>query len=158
MVSQLPNYYVLLSSLISGIMLLISIVINNYFQLKREEQQQIRQEKSEQQKWYREKNYDCYRTSIQLSTKILQEYTEINAKSKSQNTVPQEKRTNLMNLSLEFGSEFALIIAGYPGKDSKEFKEKINRVHKSLNEEPWILRPMITEIMEHDSRIKGINK
>ena len=53
MASQSPNYYILLSSLISGSMLLISIVINNYFQLKREKEQRIWQEESDKRRWYR---------------------------------------------------------------------------------------------------------
>jgi len=176
MLSQPPSIYILLSGVIAAVISSIFSIINNRWmssvnnklqleredkqhtrQLEREEQQRIWQEKSEQQKWYREKIYDCYRTSIHLSTKILQEYSEINVNSKSQNSVPLEKHTNLMKLRLEFASEFALIIAGYPGKDSEEFKKKIKEVHKYLNEGPWAVRPMITEIMEHDLRIKNIN-
>ena len=158
MLPQSPGIYIILSAIVSGIMLLTSNSINNKFQLKREEDQRIWQEKSEQQKWYREKIYDCYKTSIQLSTKILQEYSDIKLNEKVNNTVTADQRMNLTKLTLEFSSEFAMIISGYPNKESQEFKQKIAKIHKSLNEEPWILQNIITDVMEQDSRIKNINE
>jgi hypothetical protein len=158
MLPESPGIYIVLSAVVSGIMLLTSNFINNKFQLEREAQQRIWQEKSEQQKWYREKNYDCYRTSIQLSTKILQEYLDIKVNEKVKNIVTEDKRMNFNKLILEFSSEFAIIIAGHPNKNSKEFKEKIDKINTSLDKEPWIVRNIITDIMEQDSRIKNINE
>lgn len=158
MLPQSPGIYIILSAVVSGIMLLASNFINNNFQLEKDEKQRIWQEKSEQQKWYREKIYDCYRTSIQISTKILQEYLDIKVNEKVNNAVPEDKRMNLEKLILEFSSEFAIIISGYPNKNSEEFKEKIAKINESLHKEPWIVRNMITNIMEEDSRIKNINK
>jgi hypothetical protein len=158
MLPQSPGVYIILSAVVSGIILLISNYINNNFQLQREEQQRIWQEKSEQQKWYREKIYDSYRTSAQLVPRILQEYSDIKINQKLNSIVSEDKHMNLLKLTSEFSCEFALVIGGHPDKDSTEFKEKIAKIHKSLNEEPWNLLPMITEMMEHDSRIKNINK
>ncbi len=128
--------------------------INNNFQLEREKQQGIRQQESERQKWYREKIYDSYRTSIQVLTKIMQGQHEIELG----NMATQDRYINLDKLYFEFNSEFAIIIAGYPGKDSKEFQEKMAKINKYMREKPLIARVIITEMMEHDSRIKGVNE
>jgi hypothetical protein len=156
--SSAPGSYVILSALVSGIILLTSNFINNKFQLEREEQQRIWQEKSDQQKWYREKIYDCYRTAAQLVPQILKEYSDIKINQKLNNIVSEDKHMSLLKLTSEFSCEFALLIAGHPDKNSIEFKEKTAKIHKSLNEEPWKLLPLITEMMEEDSRIKNINK
>ena len=157
-----PGFYVvlgaLISSIIPGVLVLINTSNNNNFQLKREEQQRIWQEKSDEKKWYREKIYDCYRTAAQLVPKIFQQFSEINLDKKADKIVSTDKTMNLLKLTSEFSCEFSILIAGHPDKNSTQFKEKITKINKSLNEEPWNLLPMITEMMEHDPRIKNINK
>jgi len=74
------------------------------------------------------------------------------------NMATQDEYINLDKLYLEFNSEFEIIIAGYPGKDSEEFKEKMANIKKYMQEKPLIARVIITEMMEHDSRIKGVNE
>ncbi len=61
------------------------------------------------------KNYDSYRTSIQVLTKIVQGRHEIDLR----NMATQDEYINLDKLYFEFNSEFAIIIAGYPGKESE---------------------------------------
>jgi hypothetical protein len=156
MASQSPNYYILLSSLISGSMLLISIVINNYFQLKREKEQRIWQEESDKRRWYREKTYDSYKKLIQTLTNIIQLQVEI----KDNEAVTDDKYTNLTNSYVEFGSEFTMIMASHPDKNSKEFEEKKVKIFSEaldLDKDPWLAREMITQIMENDSRINIVN-
>jgi hypothetical protein len=154
MLPQSPGIYIVLSAIVSGIMLITSNFINNKFQLEREKQQGIRQQQSDQQKWYREKIYDSYKTSIQVLTKIIQGRYEI----ETRNRVTQDEFINIDKLYLEFNSEFQIIIAGYPNKDSEEFKEKMANINKYMQENPSIARLIITEMMENDSRIKNISK
>jgi hypothetical protein len=75
-------------------MLLISIVINNCFQLKREQQQRLWQEKSEQQKWYREKIYESYRKCLEVLIKLQQEYIERINNEITNHTIDQDKVEN----------------------------------------------------------------
>jgi len=154
MLSESPGIYIVLSAVVSGIMLLTSNFINNNFQLEREKQQGIRQQESDQKKWYREKIYDSYKTLIQVLTKIIQERHEMNAR----NRVTQDEYIDLEKLYFEFNSEFGLIVAGYPGKNSEAFKEKIAKINKYMQTEPLIARIIITDIMENDSRIKNVNE
>jgi len=158
MLSQSPGIYIVLAAVVSGALLIINnflmTSINNKFQLDREKQQGIRQQESERQKWYREKIYNSYRTSIQVLTKIVQGRHEIDLR----NMATQDEYINLDKLYFEFNSEFAIIIAGYPGKDSEEFKEKMAKINKYMQDKPLIARVIITEMMEHDSRIKGVNE
>ncbi|MEG4626340.1 hypothetical protein Q5691_18885 [Microcoleus sp. w1-18aA5] len=158
MLSQAPGIYIVLAALISSTLLIINNLvvtsINNNFQLEREKQQGIRQQESERQKWYREKIYDSYRTSIQVLTKIVQGRHEMDTKS----IFTEDEHINLEKLYFEFNSEFEIIIAGYPGKDSEEFKEKMANIQKYMQKKPLIARVIITEMMQHDSRIKGVNE
>lgn len=154
MFSESPGIYIVLSAVVSGIMLLTSNFINNNFQLEREKQQGIRQQESDQKKWYREKIYDSYKTLIQVLTKIIQERHEMNAR----NRVTQDEYINLEKLYFEFNSELGLILAGYPGKDSEEFKEEIAKINKYMQSEPLIAQIIIRKIMENDSRIKNVNE
>jgi hypothetical protein len=166
MLSQSPGIYILLSSVISGILLLSSNYINNKFQLEREEKQRIWQEKSDQQKWYREKIYDCYIRAIQSLTKIIKEDFEIEIYINNcspeyfemdQDVFLESKRTNIGNLTWEFYADLNIIEAGYPDKDSKEFKEFNEKLNECLKKTPISVGVMITQLMENDSRIK-INK
>jgi sensor domain CHASE-containing protein len=144
----------IISSILSGTLLIINNIINNKFQLEREKQQGIRQQENDQKKWYREKIYDSYKTSIQVLTKILQERHEMDTR----NYASQDEYISLENLYFEFNSEFEMIIAGYPDKDSEEFKEKMAKIRKYMQEKPLIARSIITEMMQHDSRIKNISE
>lgn len=151
-----------LGSIISGILLIINTSRNNNFQLERENQQRIWQQESERQKWYREKIYESYRTSIQILTKVIQaqfkgEFTsEYNEGYNPGNDLNLELLIN--NLYFEFSSEFTLIIVGHPDKETKEIKEIKNRIiDKSVFRDPFILRELITKIMEEDPRIKDVN-
>ncbi|HEY9295146.1 MAG TPA: hypothetical protein VIQ31_02010, partial [Phormidium sp.] len=143
-----------ISSILSGTLLIISNVINNKFQLEREKQQGIRQQESEKKKWYREKIYDSYRTLIQVLTKIVQGRHEFYNKS----CVTNDERINVEKLYFEFNSEFEIIIANYPNKNSEEFKERMANISKYMQENPLIARAFINEMMEHDSRIKDVNE
>jgi len=154
MFPQSPGIYIILSAIVSGIMLLTSNFINNKFQLEREEQQRIWQEKSEQQKWFREKIYDSYKTSIQLLTEIIQVQHEMEFGSMR----TQEKFVNLNKLYLEFNSEFEIIMIDYPDKDSEKFKKRYELMRQHMQKEPSIARIYFTGIMKHDSRIKSMNK
>jgi hypothetical protein len=162
MLSQSPGIYILLGavlgSIISGSLLIINTSVNNKFQLKREKEQHIWQEKSEQQKWYREKIYDSYKKLIQILTKIQQVKFQIE-KLKEDNFLPSQSRfTELNNLYLEFNSEYSIIIAGHPDKDSEELYQKRGTIELSLKEQPLSVQNIITEIMIDDPRIKDINK
>ena len=164
----------IISSIVSGIIVTFNnyriTSVNNKFQLEREEkqrtwqlerekEQRIFQEESEKQKWYREKIYDSYRTSIQVLTKIMQEQVEIDLNKKAGDTVPSNKYVNLTKLSIEFSFEFAIVTTRYPGRESKEFQEKINKITTSMEKgEPLPIRNIITELMENDSRIKDVDK
>lgn len=154
MLPQSPGIYIVLSAIVSGIMLITSNFINNKFQLEREKQQGIQQQESDHQKWYREKIYDSYRTSIQLLTKIVQGRHERDTKS----IFTEDEHINLEKLYFEFNSEFEIVIAGYPDKDSEEFKEKMANIRKYMQAKPLIARIIITEMMNHDSRIKNVSK
>jgi hypothetical protein len=154
MLPQSPGVYIVLSAIVSGIMLIASNFINNQFQLEREKQQSIRQQENDHQKWYREKIYDCYRTSIQVLTKIVQGRHEMNTKS----IFTEDEHIALEKLYHEFNSEFAIIIAGYPNKESEEFIERMADIRKYMQEKPLIARIIITEMMEHDSRIKNVSR
>lgn len=147
----------LTSSIISGIILIASIFINNNFQLKREKEQGIRQQKSDQQKWYREKIYDSYRTSINLLTEMIQ--IEFEVKENYMRTT--DKYIKLHNLSLKLLSEFDIITSGYvsghPIKNTKEFKEKMLKFTECLENDSKKARTIITDLMENDPRIKDID-
>lgn len=154
MLPQSPGIYIILSAIVSGIMLLTSNFINNKFQLEREEQQRLWQEKSEHQKWFREKIYDSYKTSIQLLTEIIQVQHEMEFGGMR----TQDKFVNLNKLYLEFNSEFEIIMIDYPDKTSEEFKERYEQMRKHMQKNPSIARIYFTGIMKHDSRIKSMNK
>lgn len=154
MFPQSPGIYIILSAIVSGMMLLTSNFINNKFQLEREEQQRIWQEKSEQQKWFREKIYDSYKTSIQVLTNIIQERHEMEFGGLR----TQDKFINLNKLYLEFNSEFEIIMIDYPDKDSEEFKKRYELMREHMQKDPSIARIYFTGIMKHDSRIKSMNK
>jgi len=174
MPSQSPGIYILLSGVLAAIISGIFSVWNNekqriwqlereeqqrIWQLEREEQQRIWQEKNDQQKWYREKIYDSYKKSIQVLIKIMQE-AEIDPNKKDSSTVIKKKyfNQNQSKLSIEFAFEFSIVTARYPGKESKEFNEKMAEINKTVDDEPWIAMKIVTELMEDDLRIKGINK
>jgi hypothetical protein len=151
-----------LGSIISGILLIINTSRNNNFQLERENQQRIWQAESERQKWYREKIYETYRTSIQILTKIIQAQFKSELAHEHDGSydpgydLPLELLIN--NLYFEFSSEFALIIVGHPDKETKEINEITTRIiDKSVFRDPFILRELITQIMEKDPRIKDVN-
>ncbi|MDB9510308.1 hypothetical protein PN499_03710 [Kamptonema animale CS-326] len=158
MLSQSPSVYIVGAALISGILTLVSslltTLINNKFQLEREKQQSLRQQESEQKKWYREKVYDSYITSIQVLTKMIQKKDEIDLRR----MVHVDNFTTLRNLYFEFQAYFTIIIAGHPEKDSEDFKEQLNNINKYIQEAPLIVRHIVTNLMEQDSRIKGLNK
>jgi sensor domain CHASE-containing protein len=144
----------ILSSILSGTLLIVNNIINHKFQLEREKQQGIRQQESDQKNWHREKIYDSYKTSIQVLTKIVQGRYQL----ETAYDIDQDESINLEKLYFEFNSEFEMIMAGYPDKDSEKFKEKMANIKKYLNVEPLLARIIITEMMEDDSRIKVINK
>jgi hypothetical protein len=156
MLSQSPGIYIVLASVVSSILLIINNLwltsINNKFQLERENQQRIWQEGSEQQKWYREKIYDSYRTSIQILTKIIQGQFVIERNKRLGKTL------NLNNLYFEFMSEFYIIIGGHPNKNTKEFNEKITLIVDHFKEDAGLARILMIEIMQQDPRIKDVNK
>jgi hypothetical protein len=177
-----------LAAIISGFILLVNNLVNNHLnnksQSKREEKQHTRQlereeiqrswqlerekiqrswqEKSEQQKWYREKIYDSYRASIKVLTKIIQikiEIRDISIVTGDNNTAIENKNATLSNLRIEFTSEFSIVIAGHPDKESEEFKKTTDKIYKeTFGETPWLAGNIITKIMENDSRIKNINE
>lgn len=154
-----------LAAVISGIILTINNFwvssINNKFQLEREKQQRIWQEESDQKKWYREKIYDCYRRAIQVLTQMVQENAEISFYDDMDNSesITLNKRIGLAKLSWEFFAELAIIKAGYPDKDSKEFKDEINKIEVYINNNEFITaQVIITEMIEHDSRITNVSK
>ena len=157
MLPQSPGIYILLSSIISGMLLLTGNYLNNKFQLEREEKQRIWQEKNEQQKWYREKIYDSYKELIQILTKIQQTKFEIE-KLQENNILPSQSRYNqLNNLYFKFNAEYSIIIAGHPDKDSEKLYQKRGTIELSLKEQPLSVQNIITEIMINNPRIKNIN-
>jgi hypothetical protein len=175
MFSQSPGIYILLgsvlsailSSVISGIMLLTGNYFNNKSQLKREEQQhiwqverekqqRIWQEESDKRKWEREKISDSYKKLIQVLTNIIQIQVEI----RDNDAVNENEYNNLRNLCIEFGSEFTIIMTGHPEKNSKGFEEKKVKIFSEaldLDKDPWLAREMIAKLMDNDSRINIIN-
>lgn len=151
-----------LSTLISSCMLIINnrwmSSINNELQLKREKQQHIWQierekeqrnwqEKSDQQKWYREKIYSSYTKTLEILTNIIK--VRIND--------PELSSLDMIKLVIEFDSELNMIISGHPARDSDEFKKKIIKIDNSFRPEHWVGRETLIEIMEKDSRIKFVN-
>ena len=162
MLSQLSSINFLLSgaiaALISGIILLTSNFINNKLQLEREKEQRIWQEKSDQEKWYREKIYDSYKKSLQLLAEIQQEESIYKNKNTVDDYINRHQRfDNLNKLISEFKVEFSIVIANHPNKNSKEFTEKVDTVNKGLKGKFDHILTIIIEIMESDSRIKNIN-
>jgi len=178
MPSQSPSIYIILSgvvaAVISGIFSLWTSSVKDKsqlereekqcnWQLEREEKQRIWQEKSELQKWYREKIYSSYEASLQILIKIHQEQLEYLHKNRVE-TVEEylnkpKHLTNINKLILEFNIRLSIITNDYPDKNSKEFTEKIDKIDKSLGvfEESWNVRHIILELMKNDSRIKSIN-
>ncbi len=154
MLPQSPGIYIILSALVSGIILLTSNFINNKFQLEREEQQRTWQEKNKGETWYREKIYDSYKISIQTLTKMIQEDVEILILDNTNNVVTPDKGINRANLRWEFDAEFNIIKSGYPHKNYEEFKEKISRIEENLDKKPIVVRVIVLQLMEQDTRIK----
>jgi CO dehydrogenase/acetyl-CoA synthase alpha subunit len=179
MLSQSPGIYILLgsilsailSSVISGIMLLAGNYYNNKSQLKREEkqhiwqlereqQQRIWQEKSEQQKWNREKIYDSYEKLIHLLTKTMQ--TKVKIVHTDFNMLSIDESFKLSDLHNEFIAELAKIIVDHPDKNSEEFNKIIDEVTQRnpqtfLKEDEFLTQVKIIRIREKDSRVKGIS-
>ncbi len=178
MLSQSPGIYILLgsilsailSSVISGIILLTSNYFNNKSQLKREEkqhiwqiereeQQRIWQEKSDKQKWNQEKIYDGYRKLLEVLIKLQQE--EIETLNKTNDIIKwHQHHININKLILEFTIEFTMIIANHPDKNSEEFTKKVTIIDNSLKKDSSRVQDIIieiSEIMQHDSRIQSIN-
>jgi hypothetical protein len=147
-----------LGAIISGFILLVNNCLNNNFQLKREQEQRIWQERNEQQKWYREKIYDSYRTSIDLLKKIIQQDDEIRAYNIAIDCQYGEIDPKINKVYLDFKTEFNIIIVDYPGNDSKDFKEKISIIRSYIGSRPSSALDLITEMMVNDPRIKSINK
>ena len=154
MVSQ-PVINVILGAGLSGILLIISSLLmtwtNNKFQLDREKEQRMWQEKSDQEKWYREKVYASYTKAIQILTEIIKQ--RVNEVSDDINS----PKLSMIKLFIEFDSEYIMIIRSHPDRDSNNFEQKISEIDKSIKEEPWIARDRLIEIMEQDSRIKPVN-
>jgi DNA repair protein RadC len=173
MVSQ-PVINVIIGALLTGTFLIISNLLTNWnndkreekqrtWQLEREQQQRSWQEKSDQKKWYREKIYDAYRTSFQVLIKIQQE--ELDSINKTNDVT--KKRTHINNINkliLEFNIEFTMIIANHPDKNSEKFIDKLTTIDNALRaatidkslleEDSSMVRRIMTEIMENDSRIE----
>jgi hypothetical protein len=152
-----------LAGIISSFILLVNNLVNNYvnnrLQLEREEKQRIWQEESAQKKWYREEIYDSYKTSIQILTKIIYIKYEMFTNRYSDAATANQRENNLFKLYFEFTSEFYIITAGHPDKDTEEFKEKITRINEeTMEKEPLMARDILIKIMEQDPRIKDINK
>lgn len=156
MFPQSPIINVILGAIVSGASIIINTSLNNRFQLKREKEQRIWQKESDRQKWYREKTYESYKTLIHILTKMEQVKFEIDQIEESNNTVPQTKYTELNNLYFEFKSEYSIIIAGHADKDSEKLYRKRATIEIYLRQQqPSIIRDIITKIMMDDSRIKG---
>jgi hypothetical protein len=154
MLPQSSVINVIVGALVTGILLIINTSLNNWYQLKREKEQAIRQEESDQKKWYREKIYDCYRKVIQLLTEMMQIEFEI----KNNYMTTENKSIKVHRLSLELMSEFQIIVYGYPAEEFDKFEKKIDEFNKNLATNTLEARGIIIEIMENDSRIKNINK
>ena len=143
-----------ISSILSGTLLIVSNVINNKFQLEREKQQGIRQQESDLKKWYREKVYDSYSKISQLLTEMMQIEFEV----KNNYMTSENQSIKAYRLSLELMSEFERIVYGYPAEEFEEFEKKIDEFNKHLATNSIQAKGIIIEIMENDSRIKNINK
>jgi hypothetical protein len=151
-----------LGSVITGIFLIINTQrissINNKLQLEREQQQHILQEKSEQQKWYREKIYDSYEKLIHLLTKIMQ--TRFKIIIKNSNSLAEDEWCNLNGLYNEFMAELTKVIVNHPDENSENFKKIIDEITSRdflsfLKEDLFYTQIKIILIREKDSRIKG---
>jgi hypothetical protein len=174
MPSQSPNIYVLLSGILAALIAGIFSVWNNerqriwqlereqeqhIRQLEREQQQRIWQEESNRKKWYREEIYDSYKRSIQILTKIIYIKYEMFTNRYADTATANQRENNLFKLYFEFTSEFYMITANHPDKDTEEFKEKITRINEeTMEKEPLMARVILIKIMEQDPRIKDINK
>lgn len=154
MLPQSSVINVIVGALVTGILLIINTSLNNYYQLKREKEQRIFQEESEKQKWYREKIYDSYRSSIKLLTEMIQIQYEIG----KNHLVSEAKGIEFHKLALELMSEFDIIIHSYPAQDFKEFDKKITEFTEHLETNTIRARSILTEVMENDPRIKNINE
>jgi len=147
-----------LAAIITGTFLIINTQwmtsINNKLQLEREEQERIWQEKNKRETWSREKIYDSYKISIQILTKMIQEDVTILILDNTNNIVTPDKRINRANLRWEFDAEFSIIKSGYPHKNYEEFKEKISRIEENLDKKPIMVRVIVLQLMEQDTRIK----
>jgi len=151
-----------LGSLITGIFLIINTQrmssVNNKLQLEREQQQHILQEKSEQQKWYREKIYDSYEKLIHLLTKIMQ--TRFKIIIKNSDTLDEDEWCNLKGLYDEFMAELTKIIVNHPDENSENFKKIIDEITSKdfpsfLKEDLFYTQMKIIVIREKDSRIRA---
>lgn len=151
-----------LGSVITGIFLIINTQrissINNKLQLEREQQQHILQEKSEQQKWYREKIYDSYEKLIHLLTKIMQ--TKFKIIIKNSNSLAEDEWCNLHGLYNEFMAELTKVIVNHPDENSENFKKIIDEItgrdfQSFLKEDHFYTQIKIILIREKDSRIKA---
>jgi len=154
-----PNSPLIVAAAISGIVLIIVTLINNIFQLNREKKQRNYQEKSDKQKWYREKIYDCYKKCFEILIKIQQEQFERINNNKNNNNIDADKNTNnIYILIAEFYLEFLMIKVDHPDKDSKKFNEHLNMLDEFIGKNSWIVRAIVSEMMKNDSRIKDVNK
>jgi lipopolysaccharide export LptBFGC system permease protein LptF len=174
MLPESPVNNVLLGALLSGILLIINNQLTSWvnnksqlereekqriWQLEREEKQRIWQEESNRKKWYREEIYDSYKTSIQILTKIIYIKYEMFTNRYADTATANQRENNLFKLYFEFTSEFYMITANHPDKDTEEFKEKITRINEeTMEKEPLMARVILIKIMEQDPRIKDINK
>lgn len=153
---------IVLAAIISSIVSGIIVTLNNYwmnsannkFQLEREKEQGIRQQESDQQRWYREKVYDSYRKGIQLLTEMMQVEYEIENKY----NIDETTSVSFHKLSIELMSEFELIIYDYPVEDYEEYDEKITKYSECFGVNTLEARSIFIELMQNDSRIININK
>jgi hypothetical protein len=156
MLPQSSVINVIVGALVTGILLIINTSLNNCYQLKREKEQGIRQQESDQKKWYREKVYDSYSKIIQLLTEIME--IEFEIKNNYMTMTTENKSIKVNRLSLELMSEFQIIVYGYPAEEFDKFGKKIDEFNKNLATNTLEARAIIIEIRENDSRIKNINK
>ncbi len=141
-----------LGSLISGGLLIINNSRNNEFQLERENQQRIWQEESERHKWFREKTYESYRKTIEILTNIIQLL-----ETPHENT--SDNKQKIFNLYFDFSSEFYIIIAGHPNKNSEKINNvKIIEILEMVDKNPIVARNKMIEIMQQDPRIKDVKE
>jgi hypothetical protein len=160
MLSQSPGVYIILGAVISSTLLIINNLwmtgINNKLQLEREKEQGIRQQESDQKKWYREKTYDCYRKAIEVLKKLMQVEIELERNEITIDNKYHYLSGKVDNLQLDFICEFDIIIMGHPSKNSEEFKEKISTIISQMKQNPSKAQILVTEMMEYDPRIKDI--